>query len=88
MENKIGGVVAIEPKTGEILAFASSPTYNPSAMVIGQERGNAFAKIQQDPNNPLWNRAIMAEYPPGSIFKMLIGLIGMETGLTGFILPR
>ncbi|MEO1262330.1 MAG: penicillin-binding protein 2 [Bacteroidota bacterium] len=83
MENKIGGIVAIEPSTGEILAFASSPTYDPRAMVIGQGRGAAFAEIQKDPKNPLWNRAIMAEYPPGSIFKMMIGLIGMETGIIG-----
>ncbi len=81
MNNKIGGVVAIEPKTGEILAFASSPTYDPKAMVIGQNRGIAFAEIQKDPNKPMFNRAIMAEYPPGSIFKTLIGLIGMETGV-------
>ncbi len=80
MGGKIGGVVAIEPKTGEILAFASSPTYDPKAMVIGQNRGIAFAEIQKDPNKPMFNRALMAEYPPGSIFKTIIALIGMETG--------
>lgn len=79
MDNKIGGIVAIEPKTGEVLAFVSSPTYDPSAMVIGQNRGVAYSEIRKDPNNPLWNRAIKAEYPPGSIFKTLVGLIGMET---------
>jgi len=81
MQNKIGGVVAIEPKTGEILAFASSPTYDPKAMVIGQDRGAAFAEIQKDPNKPMFNRALMAEYPPGSIFKTLIALVGMQTGV-------
>ena len=81
MNDKIGGIVAIEPTSGEILAFASSPTYDPSAMVIGQDRGAAFAEIQKDPNKPMFNRAIMAEYPPGSIFKGLVGIIGMELGI-------
>lgn len=81
MKNKIGGVVAIEPKTGEILAFASSPTYDPGAMVIGKERGKAFAEINGDPNKPMFNRALMAKYPPGSIFKALVGLVGMEIGV-------
>lgn len=91
MGNKIGGVVAIEPTTGEILAFASSPSYDPGAMVIGQGRGTAFAEIEKDPNKPMFNRAIMAAYPPGSIFKTVIGLIGMETGVitpkTGIACP-
>jgi len=78
MLNKIGGVVAIEPSTGEILAFASSPTYDPGLMVIGQGRGKAYGQLQNDPLKPLFNRALMAEYPPGSIFKPLVGLIGMD----------
>ena len=78
MQNKVGGVVAIEPKTGEILAFASAPSYDPALMVIGGDRGRAFSKLQQDSLKPLFNRAIMAEYPPGSIFKPVVGLIGMQ----------
>lgn len=81
MKNKIGGVVAIEPKTGEILAFASSPTYDPGKMVIGPERGKIFAQMQKDPTKPWFNRALMADYPPGSTFKPVIALIGMETGV-------
>lgn len=80
MMNKVGGVVAIEPSTGEILAFASSPSYDPSLMVIGKGRGQAYAQLQQDEMKPLFNRAIMAEYPPGSIFKTVVGLAGMEIG--------
>lgn len=78
MMNKTGGVVAIEPSTGEILALASSPTYDPGLMVIGKDRGKAYGQLQQDPLKPLFNRALMAEYPPGSIFKPIVGLIGMD----------
>lgn len=91
MVNKIGAVVAIEPKTGEILAFLSSPGYDPSLMVIGQDRGKAFTLLQNDKSKPLFNRAIMAEYPPGSTFKAAVGLIGMQMGVitpeTGFSCP-
>ncbi|HHM20956.1 MAG TPA: penicillin-binding protein 2 [Bacteroidetes bacterium] len=80
MQNKIGGIVAIEPATGEILAFVSSPAYDPGIMVIGQGRGKAYAEIQKDPHKPMFNRAIMAEYPPGSIFKPVVGLVGLQTG--------
>jgi penicillin-binding protein 2 len=81
MKYKVGGVVAIEPSTGEILAFASSPTYDPNLMVIDQDRGESFQALQKDPLKPLFNRAIMAEYPPGSIFKTLVGLVGMAEGV-------
>lgn len=91
MVNKIGAIVAIEPKTGEILAFLSSPGYDPNLMVIGQDRGKAFMQLQSDKSKPLFNRAIMAEYPPGSTFKATVGLIGMQMGVitpeTGFSCP-
>jgi penicillin-binding protein 2 len=80
MVNKKGAVVAIEPKTGEILAFLSSPTYDPNLMVIDQDRGQAYMALQSDKNKPLFNRAIMASYPPGSTFKATVGLIGMQMG--------
>ncbi|MBK8562584.1 MAG: penicillin-binding protein 2 [Saprospiraceae bacterium] len=80
MVNKKGAVVAIEPKTGEILAFLSSPTYNPNLMVIDQNRGNNYAALAADKSQPLFNRAIMASYPPGSTFKASVGLIGMQMG--------
>jgi penicillin-binding protein 2 len=91
MVNKVGAVVAIEPKTGEILAFLSSPAYDPNLMVIGQNRGNAYMQLQNDKFKPLFNRAIMAEYPPGSTFKAAVGLIGMQMGVitpeTGYSCP-
>ena len=91
MVNKIGAVVAIEPKTGEILAFLSSPSYDPNLMVIDQNRGKAYNQLQSDQAKPLFNRAIMAEYPPGSTFKTAVGLIGMQmnaiTPETGFSCP-
>jgi penicillin-binding protein 2 len=80
MQNKIGAVVAIEPKTGEVLAFVSSPTYDPNLMVIDQNRGRAYMELQGNKLKPLFNRAIMAEYPPGSTFKATVGLIGMQMG--------
>ncbi|MCC6724338.1 MAG: penicillin-binding protein 2 [Saprospiraceae bacterium] len=83
MVNKKGAVVAIEPKTGEILAFLSSPTYDPNLMVIDQDRGAAYMALQNDKNKPLFNRAIMAQYPPGSTFKATVGLIGMQMGAIG-----
>jgi penicillin-binding protein 2 len=91
MHNKIGAIVAIEPSSGEILAFGSFPSYDPNLMVIDQNRGKAFARLQSDTLKPLFNRAIMAEYPPGSIFKSLVGLIGMQeqviTPQTGYSCP-
>ncbi|MDR1950926.1 MAG: penicillin-binding protein 2 [Bacteroidales bacterium] len=87
MQNKRGSVVAIEPATGEILAFVSSPTYDPN-LLVGRIRGTNFHKLQTDPQKPLFDRAIMAEYPPGSTFKIAQGLIAMQQGVvtenTGF----
>lgn len=68
MEGKLGAVVAIEPKTGQILAMVSSPTFDPREM-IGKLRGKNQQKLTLDPAKPLLNRAIMGQYPPGSTFK-------------------
>lgn len=81
MYNKIGSVVAIEPETGEILCFLSAPSYNPSEMAITRARGQALARLVNDPLNPFFNRAVMARYPPGSTFKMLVALIAMQEGV-------
>lgn len=80
MEGKVGSVVAIEPETGEILVMASSPTYDPDELV-GRERGNNYMKLLNDPRRPLYNRAVMSPYPPGSTFKVLQGLIGLQEGV-------
>lgn len=68
MEGKLGAIVAIEPKTGQILAMVSSPTFDPRTMV-GKLRGKHQKEMSLDPAKPLLNRAIMGQYPPGSTFK-------------------
>jgi penicillin-binding protein 2 len=78
MRGKVGAVVAIEPSTGEILTMVSSPTFNPDELVIGKDRGNNYAKELNNPRKPLWNRAVKSRYPPGSTFKIVTGLIGMQ----------
>ena len=80
LEGKVGSVVAIEPETGEILVMASSPTYDPDELV-GRQRGNNYMKLLRDSRRPLFNRAVMASYPPGSTFKTLNGLIGLQEGV-------
>ncbi|MCB9225881.1 MAG: penicillin-binding protein 2 [Chitinophagales bacterium] len=79
LRNKIGSIVAIEPQTGEILALVSSPTFDPN-LLCGSERGKNYLKLFDDPLKPLFNRAVMAQYPPGSTFKPLTGLIAMQDG--------
>ncbi|MEZ5041417.1 MAG: penicillin-binding protein 2 [Saprospiraceae bacterium] len=81
MSNKIGSIVAIEPKTGEVLAMISTPTYDPNKLTINKDRGRIFAKLQKDSLNPLFNRSIMAQYPPGSLFKPVVALTALEDGL-------
>lgn len=80
MVNKIGAVVAIEPATGEILAMVSSPTYDPTTL-IGRQRGANYARLNQDPYHPLFDRALMGAYPPGSTFKPTQGLILLQEGI-------
>lgn len=80
LEGKIGSIVAIEPKTGEILCMVSSPTYDPHLMV-GRPRGKNHNMLAQDPWKPLLNRAIMGTYPPGSTFKPSQALIFMQEGI-------
>jgi penicillin-binding protein 2 len=80
MQGKVGSIVAIEPSTGEILAFVSSPTYDPN-LLVGRERGNNAAKMYKDPYDPLLIRPIQAYYPPGSSFKPLSALIALQDGI-------
>lgn len=80
MQNKVGSIVAIEPATGEILAFVSSPTYDPNTLV-GRERGNNISAMYDDPYRPLYIRPIQAYYPPGSSFKPLAALIALQEGI-------
>src|SRR5664279_966985 len=81
MKNKRGSVVAIDPKTGEVLALISAPDYDP-ALLVGRVRSENFAKLLGDTVlQPLFNRATMASYPPGSTFKPVNGLIGLQEGV-------
>jgi len=80
MENKVGAIVAIDPKTGGVLAMVSSPTYKPS-LLTGAARKKHFAKLLFDPRLPLINRAVNAYYSPGSTFKTLQALIGLQEGV-------
>src|SRR5690606_32262040 len=80
MQNKIGSVVAIEPATGEILAFISSPGYDPN-LLVGRQRGNNYMELLRNEFNPLFIRPTQAQYPPGSTFKPLMALIGLQEGI-------
>jgi len=78
MRNKSGSIVAIEPKTGEVLALVSSPNYDPG-LLVGRIRSENFSRLSADTAQlPLFNRAIQAKYPPGSTFKPINGLIGLQ----------
>ncbi len=77
MQNKTGSIVAIEPSTGELLTLISSPCFDPG-LLVGRVRSDNFSRLQSDTLLPLFNRAFMASYPPGSTFKPLNGLIGLQ----------
>jgi penicillin-binding protein 2 len=82
MSNKAGAVVAIEPSTGEILAMASSPSFDPAMLSLEYNRGKAIDSLLSDTlRRPLLDRAAMSKYPPGSIFKPVLSLIAMQYGL-------
>ena len=80
MSGKTGSIVAIEPTTGQILAMVTSPTYDPNELV-GRKRGTRYSELLNDPDKPLINRAISGTYPPGSTFKMINGLICLQSGV-------
>jgi penicillin-binding protein 2 len=79
MLGKKGSVVAIEPVSGEVLAMVSAPGFSPSQLV-GSQRGNYYRQLAKDPTKPLFNRAVKATYRPGSIWKMVQGLIALDEG--------
>ncbi|MEG1556034.1 MAG: penicillin-binding transpeptidase domain-containing protein, partial [Bacteroidales bacterium] len=81
MSNKRGSIVAIEPATGEILCIVSSPSYDPN-LLVGKARSKNYVMLMHDSiRKPLFNRALMAMYPPGSTFKLANGLIAQEEGV-------
>jgi penicillin-binding protein 2 len=80
MRNKIGSIVAIDPKTGGVLAMVSAPTYDPNQLV-GSERRKNYSELVLNPALPLLNRTVSATYSPGSTFKTLQALIGLQEGV-------
>jgi len=80
MVGKRGAIVAIEPSTGEILCLVSSPTYDPR-LLVGRQRGDNYRKLVNDESWPLFDRALMGAYPPGSTFKPTQGLILLQEGI-------
>ena len=78
MQNKVGSVVAIEPSTGEILALISSPGIDIDQLASISKH---YKEIVNDPYKPMFNRAVMSAYPPGSVFKLVNGLIGLQEGV-------
>ena len=78
MQNKIGGIVAVEPSSGEILCMQSSPSWNPNDLTIHKQRTERFEALRADSLDPFFDRTVMAQYPPGSIFKMVVGLVALQ----------
>lgn len=81
MKYKVGSVVAIEPSTGEILSMISSPSYDPNLLSGSRDFSKNFLALQRDSMVPLFNRPLMAMYPPGSIFKLAQSLIALDLGV-------
>ena len=78
MVNKRGGIVAIEPSTGEILSLVTAPSYDPS-ILVGRQRSKNYTLLYRDSiAKPLFDRGLLAEYPPGSPFKIMTGLVGLQ----------
>ncbi len=80
MAGKIGSAIAIDPKTGGILALVSAPSYDPNVL-SGSSFGKGYNELSRNYTRPLFNRAILAQYPPGSTFKPLTALIGLDVGV-------
>ncbi|MBQ0044365.1 MAG: penicillin-binding protein 2 [Bacteroidales bacterium] len=78
MDGKVGSLVAIEPKTGEILTLVSSPGIDVDQLA---DIGKHYSEIVKNPYKPMFNRAVQASYPPGSVFKLVNGLIGLQEGV-------
>tara|TARA_A100001011_G_scaffold121058_1_gene127776 strand:+ start:11584 stop:13443 length:1860 start_codon:yes stop_codon:yes gene_type:complete len=78
LKNKFGSIIAIEPKTGEILSIVNSPGYDPS-ILVGRDRSDNYRKLYLDSiGKPLFERGLQGQYPPGSTFKIINALIGLQ----------
>lgn len=81
MKNKRGGIVVLEPKTGEILSLVTAPSYDP-ALLVGRQRSRNYTKLYNDSlSKPLYDRGLLAEYAPGSPFKIMTGLAALQEGV-------
>lgn len=91
MANKRGCVVALEPSTGEVLAMVSAPTYDPN-LLVGRIRGENYRKLDSNWSTPMLNRAMMGQYPPGSIFKVAQAVTALDLGVispqSGFVCDK
>ena len=81
-----GALVALDPWTGEILALVSAPSFDPNLFAVGMTTSQ-FRGLQEDPDRPLFNRAVRGAYPPGSTIKPMLALAGLETGATNIVTP-
>ena len=80
MTNKVGSIVAINPKTGGILCMVSAPNFNPNYLT-GNQRKKHLGELLTDPRSPLINRAVNGNYSPGSTFKTIVGVVGLSEGV-------
>jgi len=80
LEDKVGAIVALDPKTGDVLAMASSPSFDPN-LFARELRREDWRALVDHPDHPLQNRALQNQYPPGSIFKIVLALAGLEEGV-------
>ena len=81
LEGRRGAVVAIDPTTGEILALVSAPAFDPNLFAVGMSTSE-YGSLQNNPDRPLFNRAVRGTYPPGSTIKPMLSLAALETGAT------
>jgi len=81
MQGRRGAVVAIDPRNGEILALISAPSFDPDVFAVGMSE-SAFNSLRNDPDRPLFNRAVVGTYPPGSTIKPMLALAALEVGAT------
>jgi penicillin-binding protein 2 len=87
LQGRRGAVVAIDPTNGEILVFASAPSFNPNSFIGGLSRKD-FRALQSDPNQPLFNRALRGKYPPGSTIKPMLALGALEANIIDADTPK
>ncbi len=76
-----GSIVAIDPQNGEVLALVSAPSFDPNAFAVGMS-SSEFRALQSNPNQPLFNRAVLGKYPPGSTIKPMLALAALQSGAT------